>query len=98
MINLEEKYLTRKDTYMIKILEYNGHIRNWKVLCEELGIDSSLCRDERERAILVEAYKTWGYDMANHMHGMFAFALWDTVEKKLFCLRDQFGVKPFYLL
>lgn len=37
MINLEEKYLTRKDTYMIKILEYNGHIRNWKVLCEELG-------------------------------------------------------------
>ncbi|HBH0262616.1 TPA: asparagine synthetase B [Clostridioides difficile] len=96
MINLEEKYLTRKDTYMIKILEYNGHIRNWKVLCEELGIDSSLCRDERERAILVEAYKTWGYDMANHMHGMFAFALWDTVEKKLFCLRDQFGVKPFY--
>ena len=58
MINLEEKYLTRKDTYMIKILEYNGHIRNWKVLCEELGIDSSLCRYERERAILVEAYKT----------------------------------------
>ncbi|HDN2367163.1 TPA: asparagine synthetase B [Clostridioides difficile] len=96
MINLEEKYSIRKDTCMIKILEYNGHIRNWKVLCEELGIDSSLCRDERERAILVEAYKTWGYDMANHMHGMFAFALWDTVEKKLFCLRDQFGVKPFY--
>ncbi|PBH57397.1 hypothetical protein BGU76_00145 [Clostridioides difficile] len=34
--------------------------------------------------------------MANHMTGMFAFALWDTVEKKLFCLRDQCGVKPFY--
>ena len=30
------------------------------------------------------------------MYGMFAFALWDDEEKKLFCLRDQFGTKPFY--
>ncbi len=29
-------------------------------------------------------------------HGMFAFALWDEAEEKLFCLRDQFGTKPFY--
>lgn len=96
MINLEEKYSTRKDTHTIKILEYSGHIRNWKVLCEELGINSSLSREEREREILVKAYKTWGYDMANHIHGMFAFALWDDEESKLFCLRDQFGTKPFY--
>ena len=34
--------------------------------------------------------------MADHMHGMFAFALWDESEEKLFCLRDQFGTKPFY--
>lgn len=34
--------------------------------------------------------------MGNHMHGMFAFALWDDEEKKLFCLRDQFGTTPFY--
>lgn len=81
---------------MIKIQEYRGHIRNWKALCDELGIDASLSRDAREEAILVKAYETWGYDMANHMHGMFAFALWDDTEKKLFCLRDQFGTKPFY--
>lgn len=95
-MNLEEKYLIQKDTHIIKILEYSGHIRNWKVLCEELEIDSSLSREKRERAILVKAYETWGYDMANHMHGMFAFALWDDVERKLFCLRDHFGMKPFY--
>lgn len=81
---------------MIKIQEYSGHIRNWEALCKELGIDSSLSREEREAAILVKAYETWGYDMAHHMHGMFAFALWDEDEKKLFCLRDQFGTKPFY--
>lgn len=81
---------------MIIIREYSGHIRNWKVLCEELGIDASLSREEREQTILVKAYETWGYDMGNHMHGMFAFALWDEEEKKLFCLRDQFGTTPFY--
>lgn len=81
---------------MIEIKEYRGHIRNWKALCEELSVDSSLKREEREKAILIKAYKIWGYDMAKHMHGMFAFALWDDEEQKLFCLRDQFGTKPFY--
>lgn len=81
---------------MIKIQEYSGHIRNWKALCKELAIDSSLTRQLREQEILVKAYEAWGHDMANHMHGMFAFALWDEEEKKLFCLRDQFGTKPFY--
>ena len=81
---------------MITVKEYRGHIRNWAALCEELGIDKTLPRKEREDAILVKAYETWGYNMADHMHGMFAFALWDDVEEKLFCLRDQFGTKPFY--
>lgn len=81
---------------MIRIQEYKGHIRNWEKLCRELDVDSSLPREERERAIIVKAYEAWGGDMANHMHGMFAFALWDEEEKKLFCLRDQFGTKPFY--
>ena len=81
---------------MIKVKEYRGHIRNWEALCEELGIEKTLSREAREDAILVKAYETWGYDMADHMHGMFAFALWDEEEQKLFCLRDQFGTKPLY--
>lgn len=81
---------------MIKIQEYNGHIRNWKALCEELHLDSSLPREQREKEILVKAYETWGCDLANHMHGMFAFALWDEEKEQLFCLRDQFGTKPFF--
>lgn len=81
---------------MIKIQEYRGHIRNWEALCAELGIDKTLSREAREEMILVKAYETWGCDMANHMHGMFAFALWDEEKQQLFCLRDQFGTKPFY--
>lgn len=81
---------------MITVREYRGHIRNWQALCEELGIDSNLARAEREKAILIQAYETWGVEMADHMHGMFAFALWDDKKEELFCLRDQFGTKPFY--
>lgn len=81
---------------MILVKEYRGHIRNWEALCEELGISKELSRKEREEAILVKAYEAWGTEMAHHMHGMFAFALWDEEEQKMFCLRDQFGTKPFY--
>ena len=81
---------------MITVKEYRGHIRNWEELCERLELPLDLSREEREERILVRAYETWGHEMADHMHGMFAFALWDDEEKELFCLRDQFGTKPFY--
>ena len=86
----------REVKQMIIVKTYRGHIRNWEELCERLGIDLTLSREEREHEILIKAYQTWGYEMADHMHGMFTFALWDEEEQKLFCLRDQFGTKPFY--
>ena len=81
---------------MTTIKEYRGHIRNWEELCERLEIPLTLTREEREERILIRAYETWGHEMADHMHGMFAFALWDDEKEELFCLRDQFGTKPFY--
>ena len=81
---------------MITIKEYRGHIRNWESLCTELQIDASLTRWEREKEILVKAYEAWGHEMADHLYGMFAFALWDDEKEELFALRDQFGTKPFY--
>jgi len=81
---------------MMKVQEYRGHIRNWKALCEELGIDVNLSRAERETAILLSAYARWDTEMALHMHGMFSFALWDEEANRIFCLRDPFGTKPFY--
>ena len=81
---------------MVQVKEYRGHIRNWEALCDELDIDKSLSREEREKEILIKAYEKWDKNMADHMHGMFAFALWNEAEQKLFCLRDHFGTKPFY--
>ncbi len=81
---------------MIEIKAYRGHIRNWEALCEELGLAKDMTREQREAAILVKAYETWGKQMPDHLYGMFAFALWDTEQEELYCVRDQFGTKPFY--
>ena len=81
---------------MIEIKDYRGHIRNWQALCAELEISETLSRQERETEILKKAYKKWGFDMAEHFHGMFAFAIWDEENQQLFCLRDHFGTKTFY--
>lgn len=96
ILETDEFTLYKDWKHMIKVQEYRGHIRNWEALCEELCIDKSLSRREREERILVRAFETWQFDMAAHLYGMFAFALWDEEEKQLFCLRDQFGTKPFY--
>lgn len=81
---------------MIEVKEYRGHIRNWEALCEELNLPKDMTREERENTILIKSYETWGKNMADHLYGMFAFALFDTENGELFCLRDQFGTKPFY--
>ena len=81
---------------MTEIRDYRGHIRNWRELCGELGIDAALGCDEREKEIIVRAYEKWGHDMAEHLYGMFAFGLYDSDNDKYFCLRDHFGTKPFY--
>ena len=79
---------------MTEICDYRGHIRNWRELCQELGIDNALGREEREKAIIIKSYEKWGHDMADHLYGMFAFALWNTETEELFCVRDHFGTKP----
>jgi len=81
---------------MLQLKEYKGHIRNWKELCSELDIDNNLSREEREENIILKAYEKWGTDIANHFYGMFAFAIYDNNKDEIFCIRDQFGTKPFY--
>ena len=78
----------------IKLLEYRGHIRNWRSLNSEFGITQTLPREEREREILKKGYEKWGCKLPDHIYGMFAFAIEDG--DKTICFRDQFGTKPYY--
>ena len=46
--------------------------------------------------LVLHAYHAWGEDCVKHLLGDFAYAIWDGRTNRLFCARDQFGVKPFY--
>ena len=46
--------------------------------------------------LILVAYERWGEACVEHLIGDFSFAIWDGREKRLFCARDQFGVKPFF--
>jgi asparagine synthase (glutamine-hydrolysing) len=45
--------------------------------------------------LILHAYSVWGDACVDHLIGDFAFAIWDGSKRRLFCARDQFGVKPF---
>ncbi len=79
-----------------EIRYYSGYIRNYRKLCDELGIDSALSRKDREAEILKKAYQKWQLGMMEHIYGMFAFAIWDEQLQKLFCVRDQVGQKQMF--
>jgi len=47
-----------------------------------------------DAALVLAAYRRWGSECVRHLEGDFAFAIWDSRERTLFCGRDPFGVKP----
>lgn len=75
---------------------FNGEIYNYLELRKELGEDNFVTQSDTE--VILFAYRKWGVDCVNHFRGMFAFALWDEKENRVFCARDHFGIKPFYYL
>lgn len=58
------------------------------------GCNASLNRPDVE--LILHAYHVWGEACVEHLLGDFAFAIWDEPQRKLFCARDHFGVKPFF--
>ena len=72
---------------------YNGEIYNHLEIREELGGEyRSTCDTET----LLAAFRRWGREAVGRLRGMFAFAIWDPLERELFLCRDRLGVKPLY--
>ncbi len=76
-------------------LVFNGEIYNYLELRRELESSFSF-RTRTDTEVLLAAYQRWGTDCLDRLIGMFAFAIWDEQQKKLFAARDRFGVKPLY--
>ena len=83
------------DRYM---LVFNGEIYNYLELRTELSADhGAVFHTDGDGEAIIAAYHHWGADALSRLRGMFAFALWDSVEQELFCARDPFGIKPLFI-
>ncbi len=75
---------------------YNGEIYNYIELKHELMELGYTFSTECDTEVLLVAYKEWGEHCVERFNGMWAFCIYDSSQKKLFCSRDRFGQKPFH--
>jgi len=75
---------------------FNGEIYNYLELRTELEALGHPFGSHSDTEVLLAAYAQWGSRALNRLVGMFAFAVLDTAEHKLFLARDFFGIKPLY--
>ncbi|TRX04630.1 asparagine synthase (glutamine-hydrolyzing) [Flavobacterium gawalongense] len=78
------------------VLVYNGEIYNYKEFYPELKSNGFDIRTTSDTEVLMKLFQLHGLKMLNRLNGMFAFAIWDKMEKKLIVVRDRMGVKPLY--
>ncbi|ACD95218.1 asparagine synthase (glutamine-hydrolyzing) [Trichlorobacter lovleyi] len=78
------------------IITFNGEIYNYLELKEELSNKGYYFISTSDTEVILAAYAEWGEDCVTHLNGMFAFGLYDLLERTLFLARDRVGEKPLY--
>ena len=75
---------------------FNGEIYNHAILRQQLIARGHRYNTHCDTETIVHLYEEYGRDCVQHLRGMFAFAIWDTRERRLFMARDRLGIKPLY--
>jgi asparagine synthase (glutamine-hydrolysing) len=75
---------------------HNGEVYNYPELRGLLQAKGYTFSSHTDTEVIVAAYAHFGPDCLNYFDGMFAFAIWDETEKRLFLARDRFGEKPLF--
>lgn len=78
------------------VIVYNGQIYNTKELRKTLEENGFTFNGHCDTEVLLKSYIHYGNDVAKHLNGIFAFAVWNSNKQELFLCRDHFGVKPLY--
>lgn len=77
-------------------ITFNGEIYNFQALRAELESLGYRFRTRTDTETILHAYEQWGVECLKKLRGMFAFALWDRRQRRLFIARDRVGKKPLF--
>ena len=78
------------------VIVYNGEVFNHPMLQPELEAAGVRYRTRSDTETVLHLFERLGERAVERMRGMFAFAIWDSLERRLFLARDRYGVKPLY--
>jgi asparagine synthase (glutamine-hydrolysing) len=76
------------------VIVFNGEIYNFPELRKILSGRGARFRTSSDTEVILEAYREWGSKLVDHLHGMFAFVIWDRQRRAAFAARDRIGIKP----
>jgi len=79
------------------VISYNGEIYNSPDLRERLRGLGYRFRTHSDTEVILAAYEAWGAEAFEQLHGMYAFAIYDRAERRVFLVRDPMGIKPLYI-
>lgn len=78
------------------VVVFNGEIYNYPLLKKQLEAEGRCFQTRSDTEVILHLYEKYGEDCVKHMDGMFAFAIWDRVRKRLVLARDHIGQKPLF--
>ena len=80
------------------VIVHDGEVFNYLEIRQDLEERGYKFDTAYDAEVILAAYREWGANCVTRFIGMWAFAIWDTAKKELFCSRDRFGIKPFYYI
>jgi asparagine synthase (glutamine-hydrolysing) len=77
-------------------ITYNGEIYNYQELRSDLAAKGHRFKSNTDTEVILHLFEEEKEGCLSKLRGMFAFAVWETKKKRLFCARDRLGIKPFH--